>query len=186
MTNTIIPIKSLIIAGSTTETVHARKLHEFLGVGRDYSSWLKTRIKSYSFTENEDFILIHQNGGIKKQGGDRRSIEHHITLDMAKELAMVERNEKGREARRYFIDCEKQLKQEKPKESPESKALPVRILTSIINGQPAGTQMVPNDAVIVRPCELAALLRNDNFIPRSDLPEIMKSVSERILNNVLV
>ena len=183
MTNTIIPIKSRVIAGSISDTIHARKLHEFLGVGRDYSNWIKARVKQYTFVENEDYIAIRQN---RRIGHGKGSIEHHITLDMAKELAMVERNEKGREARRYFIDCEKQLKQEKPKESPESKALPVRILTLMIDGQQTGTQMVPHDAVIVRPCELAALLRNDNFIPRSELPEIMKSVSERILNNALV
>ena len=50
----------------------------------------------------------------------------------------------------------------------------------MINGHQTDTQMVPHDAVIVRPYELAALLRNDNFIPRSELPEIMKSVSEQI------
>ena len=83
------------IAGSTTDTVHARKLHEFLGIGRDYSNWIKARIKQYSFVENEDFILVRHNGRIKIQGGDRRSIEHHITLDMAKELAMVEPTKKA-------------------------------------------------------------------------------------------
>jgi len=56
----------------------------------------------------------------------------------------------------------------------------------MINGHQTDTQMVPHDAVIVRPYELAALLRNDNFIPRSELPEIMKSVSEQISNNTLV
>ena len=46
MNNTLIPIASRIIAGSTTETVHARKLHEFLGVGRDYSNWIKLESSS--------------------------------------------------------------------------------------------------------------------------------------------
>ena len=41
-------------------------------------------------------------------------IEYHITLDMAKELSMVERNEKGKQARKYFIECEKKLTQPKP------------------------------------------------------------------------
>lgn len=146
------------------------------------SSWFKTRIASYGFIESEDYILISRSP--KRGSGNRgASIEHHITLDMAKELAMVERNEKGREARSYFIDCEKQLKESKPKESLENTIFPVRLLTSMINGQPTGKHIVTQDAVIVRPCELAVLLRDGNFIPSSELPEIMKSVSERILNS---
>ena len=189
MNNTLIPIAPRIISGSTTETVLARELHEFLSVGRVYRTWINGRIKQYGFIEGEDYIIgesLSRPESVSSKARSQKLKVHFITLDMAKELAMVERNEKGREARRYFIDCEKQLKQEKTKESPESKALPVRILTLMINGQQTGTQMVPHDAVIVRPCELAALLRNDNFIPRSELPEIMKSVSERILNNALV
>lgn len=67
--------------------------------------------------EPVDENLIRQNGRIKidgeqtggQHGGNRRSIDYHLTLDMAKELAMVEKNEKGQQARRYFINCEKQL-----------------------------------------------------------------------------
>lgn len=66
--NIIIPISSRIIANSNTETVHARKLHEFLGVGRDYSNWIKARIKQYGFIENEDYILIRQNGRTRTGG----------------------------------------------------------------------------------------------------------------------
>jgi len=84
---------------------------------------MKTRIASYGFIENEDFIVCSPKRGSKGSGG-HNLLEQHITLDMAKERAMVELNEKGREACRYFIDCEKQLKEDKPKESPQSKALP--------------------------------------------------------------
>ena len=58
-----------------------------------------------------DFVLVTQQRVIKNKGGDPRSKEYHITLDMAKELAMIERNEKGRQARKYFIECEKRLMQ---------------------------------------------------------------------------
>lgn len=100
-------------------SVNGRNLHEQLGVGRDYSTWIKSRISKYNFIENEDYEvitksgenLIHQNGGIKNtHGGDRKSIEYMLTLDMAKQLSMIENNENGRIARIYFIIMEKALK----------------------------------------------------------------------------
>ncbi|MCU7933749.1 MAG: antA/AntB antirepressor family protein [Candidatus Thiodiazotropha sp. (ex Dulcina madagascariensis)] len=109
----LIPLAQRTIAGAYTRTVSARKLHEFLGVGRAFANWIRSRIQQYGFVENQDFILICQNGQIKSKGGDRRSKDYYLTLDMAKELAMVERTERGREARRYFIDCERQLKEKK-------------------------------------------------------------------------
>lgn len=110
----LIPVFLEQFNGRYEQLVDARKLHDFLEVGRHYQSWIKERIDTYAFVENEDF-LISQNGEIKNgRGGDRRSIEYHITLDMAKELAMLERNEKGRQARRYFIRCESRLRELKP------------------------------------------------------------------------
>lgn len=108
--NNIISIQKRPLNGQPTELVNARELHAFLEIGRDFSNWIKARIQQYSFVENDDFVLIRQNGRIKIQGGDRKSLDYFITLDMAKELAMVERNEKGRQARRYFIECERELK----------------------------------------------------------------------------
>ena len=93
----------------TTEMLcNARDLHQFLNVGRDFSNWIKNRIKQYGFVKGQDFVLVRQNGRTNGKGGDRRSVDYHITLDMAKELAMVEKNAKGRQIRRYFIECEKQ------------------------------------------------------------------------------
>ncbi len=90
--------------GAEINSVNARDLHEFLNSGQDYSEWIKNRINKYSFTENQDYIieLVYTKGRPRK--------EYYITLDMAKELCMVENNEKGRQARRYFIECEKRLK----------------------------------------------------------------------------
>lgn len=105
----LVNVFNAVIDGINQLAVNARDLHKFLKVGRDFSTWIKNRIEQYIFIENQDFILIHQNGGIKKRGGDRRSVDYHLTLDMAKELSMVENNEEGRKVRRYFIRCEKDL-----------------------------------------------------------------------------
>ncbi len=90
------------------QVVNARELHEFLEVGKDFSNWIKDRINKYGFVENEDFVVF-ANSGENLKGG-RPSKDYAISLDMAKELSMVERNEKGRQARRYFIAMEKEAK----------------------------------------------------------------------------
>lgn len=94
------------------QLVSARELHVFLGVGRDFTSWIKGRIEKYDFKENIDYTIVnlaHQNGGAS--WGGQNKIDYAITVEMAKELAMVENNEKGKMARRYFIQCEKLSKQ---------------------------------------------------------------------------
>lgn len=92
--------------GETIETVNARELWEFLGSRQEFSNWIKSRITEYEFIPEQDFITFTKflvNGG--------RRIDYFVTLDMAKELSMVERNAKGRQARRYFIEAEKRLKE---------------------------------------------------------------------------
>lgn len=93
------------IGGMQQFVVNARPLHAFLKVGRDFTTWIKQRISKYKFVENEDFRVFTDSG--ENLLGGRPSTEYLITLDVAKELCMVENNHKGREARRYFIHCEK-------------------------------------------------------------------------------
>jgi len=110
MSKNIIPISAGQIADHQTQTVNARDLHAFLDVGKDFSTWIKNRVDQYGFTENLDFVTVEsapQNGGAGNRGV---RIEYHLTLDMAKELAMVERNEKGKQARQYFIECERKAR----------------------------------------------------------------------------
>jgi len=107
MTTRLVPIYAGTLAGEPTELVNARELHKFLEVESRFNDWIAIRISEYDFVENQDFISFTENS-VKPQGG-RPSKEYHITLDMAKELSMVERNAKGKQARRYFIDCEKSL-----------------------------------------------------------------------------
>ncbi|EOM9765739.1 antA/AntB antirepressor family protein [Escherichia coli] len=114
MTSQLIPVFNGTIANETTLLVNARDLHTFLGVGKRFASWITERIAEYGFVENQDYILVSPNREIKGRGGDRRSKDYHLTLDTAKETAMVERNEKGPQIRRYFIECEKKLRNIQP------------------------------------------------------------------------
>lgn len=92
------------VAGQAQQTVNARELHTFLENRDHFSTWIKDRISQYGFVENQDFVSFSE---IPENGG--RRIEYALSLDMAKELSMVERNAKGKQARQYFIDCEKRL-----------------------------------------------------------------------------
>lgn len=128
MATQLISIQKHPISDQITESVHARDLHSFLAVARDFSTWIRNRIKQYGFEENVDYVFAPQNGGPKKGSGGHNALECFISLDMAKELAMVERNAKGREARRYFIDCEKKYRQQ------NNTAVLVDKITPLFNG----------------------------------------------------
>ena len=107
--NELISLTQSAINGELQQTVNARELHAFLEVQTRFNDWIAARIDEYEFIENQDFVSFTENP-VKPQGG-RPSKEYQISLDMAKELAMVERNEKGKQARQYFIACEKLAKQ---------------------------------------------------------------------------
>ncbi|GDA01530.1 antirepressor [Escherichia coli] len=109
----LIPVFSGTISNETALLVNARDLHAFLDVGKRFASWIVERIAEYGFVENQDFMIISQVR--EKIGRGRPAKDYHLTLDTAKELAMVERNEKGRQVRRYFIECEKRLRQQETK-----------------------------------------------------------------------
>ncbi len=101
--------------------VDARTMHNFLDVGRDFSNWFKDRVETYGWIEGEDYFVVLDakspkldspnlaNQDRSSWGGDRRSVDYHLTLSMAKELGMVENNEMGRRIRKYFIECEDRL-----------------------------------------------------------------------------
>ena len=112
--NELIKLTKTEIGNEAVQTVSARELHQFLDVGRKFATWIQQRIEKYGFVENEDFLIISQNRETTDKDGKLKvsvAKEYYISIDMAKELAMVENNDKGREARKYFIECEKQLRQ---------------------------------------------------------------------------
>lgn len=84
----------------------------FLESKQDFSTWIKNRIEKYEFVENQDFVSLHKK--MEREIGGTVRIEYFVSLSMAKELAMVENNEKGKQARKYFIECEKQLLSQRP------------------------------------------------------------------------
>lgn len=90
------------------DVVSARELHGFLEVKTDLGRWIERRVKKYGFTEHHDFVKVSQK--CETSGGSQEVIDFALTLDMAKELAMVEGNERGKQARQYFIACERMLK----------------------------------------------------------------------------
>jgi phage antirepressor YoqD-like protein/phage anti-repressor protein len=101
----LIQIHSQIIGEETVQTVNARDLYTFLGVVTDFSTWMARRIIDYGFIDGRDFSPF-----VKESSGGRPANEYAITIGMAKELAMVERNDKGRQVRLYFIECERRSK----------------------------------------------------------------------------
>lgn len=100
--NELLPVYQTTDTGE--KIVDGRELHEHLGVSSKFADWIKNRIEKYEFTENEDYCAVSK---ILENGG--RSIDYVLKLDMAKELAMVENNEQGRKARKYFIEVEKRF-----------------------------------------------------------------------------
>lgn len=85
--------------------VSGRQLHETLGVKTRYDNWFN-RMTEYGFTENQDY-LVTSIFGHNSSGGKQSKVDHIIKLDMAKEIAMIQRTDKGKEVRTYFIQVEK-------------------------------------------------------------------------------
>lgn len=86
-------------------TVSARDLHEKLNIGTQYTKWFE-RMKEYGFSENEDFKAISQKR-LTAQGNETTYMDHEISIDMAKQICMIQRSPEGKMIRQYFIDLEK-------------------------------------------------------------------------------
>lgn len=107
--------------------VSGRELHAFLEVTTPYHIWFP-RMVEYGFLEKQDFEVL--NKIVHNSQGGRPSTDHAISLDMAKEIAMIQRTEKGKQARQYFIECERQLNK------------PVSRIEQVINGLFAANQII--------------------------------------------
>ena len=112
--NELISLNQSAINGELQQTVNARELHAFLEVGKDFSTWIKNRLETLGSIENEDYVVVENlsspNSGNAKARPQTLK-EYYLTLDVAKHLAMMEKNEKGLQIRKYFIECERKLRE---------------------------------------------------------------------------
>lgn len=107
-----------IIEHDGKQAVNARELHQKLGSKQQFANWIRNRIEKYGFVENQDFCSF--NKVIKREIGATTVTEYVLSLDMAKELCMVENNEKGRMIRKYFIEVEKKARTQNPFAIPQT------------------------------------------------------------------
>ncbi|EIF8415489.1 antA/AntB antirepressor family protein [Salmonella enterica] len=116
----LVPVIPGNIGDNQTHIVSARTLHEALGVKRDFTTWIKDRIRRYGFVEGVDYVVVENlTSPVLGRSKSRQRVEHDylITLNMGKEIAMVERSEQGRTIRRYFIKCEEELHKAAPEKA---------------------------------------------------------------------
>ena len=107
ITTNVVKFGQKFIAGESTKVVCAEDLHSWLGIKTKFRFWIERRISDYSFSDNDDYLLVNES--VKATGRPKKT--YWLTIDMAKELSMLEKNEKGREARKYFLACEKAAKE---------------------------------------------------------------------------
>jgi phage anti-repressor protein len=108
----LVPVFTGTLQSQPAQMCDARALHTFMGVLRDFSNWIKGRIRKFGFVEGVDFVTVENLSSPDLANAKSRiqvMTDYHLSLNMAKELSMVENNTKGREARRYFIDCEQKV-----------------------------------------------------------------------------
>lgn len=105
MNNEVAVLIQTRINESNEVVVSGRELHEFLEVKSNYTTWFE-RMCEYDFQENEDYVLLSNFGKQTGSGGHNKQ-DHAIKLDMAKEIAMIQRSDKGKQARKYFLDIER-------------------------------------------------------------------------------
>lgn len=104
--NELIEVNVNIIGAEEVNSVNARDIHSYLEVKTRFNDWIQRAIKKYDFIEDADYLVLKNEYELK--GQMRVSKEYIVTMDMAKELAMLENNKKGKEVRRYFIKMEKE------------------------------------------------------------------------------
>ena len=100
----LIHIQQATIGDGAVNAVNTRDLHSRLEVKTKYADWIKRAIDKYGFEEGIDFTIL------KNGNGNNAFIDYIVSLDMAKELCMLDDSDKGRQFRKYFIECEKQAK----------------------------------------------------------------------------
>lgn len=161
------------------QVVSGRALHQFLGVGTEYMKWF-ARMCEYGFAENADYTVFVKND--ENPNGGRPSTDHVLKLDMAKELCMLARSDKGKQARRYFLELEREWN------SPEkvmARALKIAQQKLTVFGD--RIKLLEADAERMRPKEIFAdaVTGSSDTIPVGELAKILRQNGYRIGRNRL-
>ena len=159
----LIPINKADFNGAEINSVNARELHAVLESKQDFSTWIKKRLDEVDAVENVDFICFHK----KMEANNATMIEYILSTDIAKEIAMLERNEVGKKVRRYFIEFEKMHKQ---KVIPLTQAEILAQSAALLVEQERRTAALETKTEEIRKEQLKAkhninrLLNNDNYM----------------------
>ena len=129
--NELIPIHN----NNGAQAVMGRDLHAFLESKEAYTRWISRLIEKYGFVAGQDFMTK-----MSESTGGRPSENHILTLDMAQEISMVQNNDKGRQARRYFIECERRAKEPVQLSPEELMARAIKVADSTIKELEAKTR----------------------------------------------
>lgn len=110
--NELIPIRLADIGGEQIQTCSARELHKFLGISKDFSNWVKAQIERAAFAEDVDYIKISGKSlSPKRANSGKTPTEYFFTISASKEISMMSNTPRGKEARLYFIECERVAKE---------------------------------------------------------------------------
>lgn len=169
------------------QTINARDLWTFLESKQDFSNWIKKRIEQYDFVEDEDFVTLNRK--IERQ----ILIDYHISLDMAKELSMVERTPRGKEARQYFIECEKRLISRNPLDVLQEMLEVCRLLTvPVAIAQVESIKEVKKQTgfdytpLLKHSAEQDHIPEEDMMLEPTDMAKVLGFDSGRKVNQILV
>ena len=166
-------------------TLSARELHEFLEIKTEFAKWMH-RMCEYGFSKDVDYRVIVKND--ENPLGGRPSTDYEITIDMAKEIAMIQRNEKGKQARQYFIEVEKQWNSPErviARGLIESQKMIENLNQHVIEMKPKAEffDQVASSKTAIQMSEVAKVLNYPNF-GRNRLFEFLRNKKVLMANNI--
>lgn len=165
---------------SGNQVVSARELHKFLEVETRFNDWI-SRMMNYGFVENVDYQVLLKNE--YNLSGGRPSTDYALTLDTAKEISMIQRSEKGKLARQYFIECEKRLREivvsNQQPAIPLKNQLQLNILNSAGDENQVLHALLEYEKQYVKPLEL----ENEAMKPKAEFYDIVADSTDTFTIN---
>ena len=164
---------------SGNQVVSARELHKFLEVETRFNDWI-SRMMNYGFVENVDYQVLLKNE--YNLSGGRPSTDYALTLDTAKAISMIQRSEKGKQARQYFIECEKRLKEVVSNQQPVlplKNQLQLDILNSAGDENQVLYALLEYEKQYVKPLEL----ENEAMKPKAEFYDIVADSKDTFTMN---